>query len=239
MGLTGIGIVCMEWDMVSIDGGRAIIEIPSAPEAGDEKWRFSASGRIDRIEVLPQKHGWIREEGKEEIVPLDLDIGDHDSSLRHIVIREVKSIEGPEKKDIGKRHKAAILNEVQLALYARSWELANPGDRVVAVGVSEVGEWTNHLLELDESVLTDINDEVADIGTDISSLLHRRRGESHSDPKSVPFRAWLRHRLEISGRVVEAASRGQVNPTPSAKMCSYCPVKMSCGLDIAFKGGFS
>lgn len=239
MGLTGIGIVCMEWDMVSIDSGRAIIEIPSAPEAGDEKWRFSASGRIDRIEVLPQKHGWIREEGKEEIVPLDLDIGDHDSSLRHIVIREVKSIEGPEKKDIGKRHKAAILNEVQLALYARSWELANPGDRVVAVGVSEVGEWTNHLLELDESVLTDINDEVADIGTDISSLLHRRRGESHSDPKSVPFRAWLRHRLEISGRVVEAASRGQVNPTPSAKMCSYCPVKMSCGLDIAFKGGFS
>lgn len=239
MGLTGIGIVCMEWDMVSIDGGRATIEIPPAPEAGDENWRFSASGRIDRIEILPQKQGWVRKEGKEEIMPLDLDIGDHDPSLRHVVIREVKSIEGPEKPDIGKRHKTAILNEVQLALYARSWELSHPGDRVVAVGVSEVGEWTNHLLELDESVLTGIDDDVADIGTDLGRLLHRRRGESHSDPQSVPFRAWLRHRLEISGRVVEAASRGQVNPTPSAKMCSYCPVKMSCGLDIAFKGGFS
>ena len=92
---------------------------------------------------------------------------------------------------------------------------------------------------LDDSVLTDVDVNVADIGTGLGRLLHRRRGESHTNPKSVPFRAWLRHRLEISGRVVEAASKGQVNPTPSAKMCSYCPVKMSCGLDIAFKGGFS
>ena len=239
MELTGIGVVCMEWDMVSLNGGRATIEIPPAPEAGDDKWKFSASGRIDRIEVLPQKQGWVREEGKREIMPLDLDIGDEDPSIRHVVIREVKSVEGPEKKDIGKRHKTAILDEVQLALYARSWELSNPGDRVVAVGVSEVGEVTNHLLELDDSVLTDADTNVADIGTELGRLLHRRRGESHSNPKSVPFRAWLRHRLEISGRVVEAASKGQVNPTPSAKMCSYCPVKMSCGLDIAFKGGFS
>ncbi|MBK29769.1 MAG: hypothetical protein CMB49_03550 [Euryarchaeota archaeon] len=239
MGLTGSGVLSMEWELKSIKGGPSIINVEPSIEFPEDSWSFGLSGRIDRVEVLPQKDGWQRIDGKAEVVPLDLDIGDEDPSLRHIIIREIKSITGPDKGDSGKRHRKALLQEVQLALYARAWELANPGDRVVAVGVSEVGEGTKHLLEIDTSVLSEFGEELTDESTELVAPLHRRRGESHKDPRSVPFRAWLRHRLEVSGRMADAASSGQVNPTPSAKMCGYCPVKMSCGLDSAFKGGFA
>ena len=239
MAMTGSGILSMEWDLKSSDGGPAIIQIEPSVELPDESWSIPLSGRIDRVEILPQEDGWLRPEGMSEVVPLDLDLDDKDPSVRHIVIREIKSISGPEKGEYGKRHSKALLHEVQLALYARAWELAHPGDRVVAVGVTEVGEDTYHLLEIDETVLSDLGEELTDEVSTSVAQLHRRRGESHKDPRSIPFRAWLRHRLEISGKVVAAASSGQVNPTPSAKLCGYCPVKMSCGIDSAFNGGFA
>ena len=239
--LTGAGLVAMEWDLVGTANSRASIVVPPSPEDEDEEngWTFELSGRIDRIDVLPQAEGWLRKAGFREPMPLDLDFDDDDPSLRHIIIREVKSIEGPGPNENGKRHQKAILQEVQLALYARAWELANPGDRVVAVGVSEIGEDTSHWLEIDESVLDSVDSTIADEVTQLGAQLHRRRGESPSQPRSVPFRAWLRHRLEISGRSIEAAESGLVHPTPSHQVCGYCPVSMACGFDLSFSGGFS
>ena len=124
-----------------------------------------------------------------------------------------------------------------MALYARAWEIANPGDRVIAIGVTEVGEETSHWLEVDESVEA-ISEMAMDGATKFVEPLHRRRDESHDNLVSIPFRAWLRHRLEVSGRTIEAAESGAVHPTPSSSACGFCPVTSACGLDELFSGGF-
>jgi hypothetical protein len=236
MTISETGILSLEWDVKTHRGSRLSIEVPEL-KGTEGSWNFSISGRIDRIEVVPQGDGWTRKEGKKEIVPLDLDTDDEDFSLRHIIIRELKTIEGPKSGDSGKRHKRGILEEVQLALYARAWEIANPGDRVIAVGVTEVGEETNHWLEVDESV-EGISEMAMDGDAKLVEALHRRRDESPDDLVSIPFRAWLRHRLEVSGRTIEAAESGAVHPTPSSSSCGFCPVTSACGLDELFSGGF-
>ena len=40
------------------------------------------------------------------------------------------------------------MQELQLALYARAWELQNPGDLVVGAGISILGPKTVHFVEL-------------------------------------------------------------------------------------------
>ena len=69
-----------------------------------------------------------------------------------VVIRDLKSVTGPSPKYAGLRHTRCLFEDLQLALYARAWELLHPNDRVVGVGASEIGENTVHYVELDSAL---------------------------------------------------------------------------------------
>ena len=83
--------------------------------AGD----FLFRGRIDRVDQL-----------------LTNDTRD---KHRLVIIRDMKTVNGPKIKR-GVRHRQAIFDELQLALYAAAWEAAYPNDRVIGVGITEVGD---------------------------------------------------------------------------------------------------
>ena len=48
----------------------------------------------------------------------------------------MKTVNGPKTKQRGERHRRAIFDELQLALYAKAWEEAYPDDRVIGVGIT-------------------------------------------------------------------------------------------------------
>jgi hypothetical protein len=133
---------------------------------------------------------------------------------RWIIIRDLKSLEGPKPNEGGDRHRRAIFDEVQLGVYARAWELINPGDRVVGVGVSEVGEDTVHYVDID----SDLREYLIDLSIgeifENCQIHYRNLGEA-APPKSSAFRAWMSERIRTSTRAVTAAENGMVNPTPS------------------------
>lgn len=182
---------------------------------------FSIRGRLDRADEIiidiPESH--------DEIQPLDMDISDPIKASRLVIIRDLKSIEGPSSSASGKRHERALTEELQLALYARSWEIAHPGDRVVGAGITEVGEWTTHFVELDPEFLH-LTEEM-ELGqiTQHCSFLYRR--EDDEELRSNPFRAWMRNRLETALEVAQIAGQGRREPRPS-KSCNWCPVKQAC-----------
>jgi len=178
-------------------------------------------GRLDRADKiiidLP--------ETTDEIQPLDMDLSDPIRANRLVIIRDLKSIEGPNSSAAGKRHERALTEELQLALYARAWEIANPGDRVVGAGITEVGEWTTHFVELDPEFLQ--LTEGMELGkiTQHCSFLYRR--EDDDELRSNPFRAWMRNRLQTALEVAQIAGQGRREPRPS-KSCNWCPVKQAC-----------
>ena len=59
-----------------------------------------------------------------EGMPLFFD-GNGPPAKRFIIIRDLKTIEGPKPGEDGIRHVAGLFKEIQLALYARAWELAH------------------------------------------------------------------------------------------------------------------
>jgi hypothetical protein len=139
----------------------------------------------------------------------------------------LKTIKGPKVGEEGDRHRRAIFDEVQLGVYARAWEILNPGDRVVGVGVSEVGEDTVHYVDIDSDLKEYLED--LSIGTPFENCqIHYRNLGEVAPPKSNAFRAWISERIRTSTRVVTAAEKGMVNPTPSKNTCKYCLVKNSC-----------
>ena len=55
--------------------------------------------------------------------------------VRDRIIRDMKTVNGPKNKQRGERHRRAIFDELQLALYAKVLEEAYPDDRVIGVGL--------------------------------------------------------------------------------------------------------
>ena len=141
---------------------------------------FKIRGRIDRVDQIvldPHQREKAVADGvlsKEPVSqPMPLNSGPVPSANRLVVIRDLKTVNGPKAGEKGDRHRRGLFDEVQLSLYARSWELAFPGDRVVGIGVTEIGESTAHYLEMDQSVSKYLQD--AEIGeqTFYSQKLHR------------------------------------------------------------------
>ena len=184
------------------------------------------TGFIDRVDVV---HLPDREEGDETVAPLDWSEGSGWNPKRLILIRDLKSVDGPKAAKIGERHRKAIFDELQLGLYARSWEIAHPGDLVIGVGISEVGASTSHSLEVSPAFVELLDENgIGDITT-FTHDTHRLPSED-AEPASDPFRAWMRERLTTAFDVADAANSGRVHATPEESVCTWCKVKEACGL---------
>ena len=199
--------VACEWNLNSVKGGCTIhTKLDDKLEIS-----FKLSGRIDRVDVV-EIPPHIKEQALVDEVITD--------GQRWVIIRDLKNIEGPKIDKQGSRHRTAIFEEVQLALYARAWELANPMDRVIGVGISEVGEVTRHYVELDSTVSKYFEGIKVGIVTNYTSNHFR----ASSDTKSIPnvgFRAWIDERITTSARAIYSAQQGNFHPTP-CKQCYYC-----------------
>ena len=149
-----------------------------------------------------------------------------------MAIRDLKTSESKAAKD---RHHDGLLDELQLALYARAWEIAHPGDLVVAAGISLFSHHTEHMLEMSTQYSTSHENLQLGTRTDITTSLHRFPDESPS-PHSDHFRAWLAQRLAVALRVAAGATAGKVHPTPSPGVCGYCPVRNVC--EVRMEAGF-
>jgi hypothetical protein len=74
--------------------------------------------------------------------------GKEPPTKRFIIIRDLKTIKGPKPGKTGNRHATRLFKKIQLALYARAWKISHPGDQVVGVGITEVGDDTEHFVEI-------------------------------------------------------------------------------------------
>ncbi len=184
------------------------------------------TGFIDRVDVFPSSDN---QDGDDTVAPLDWSEESKWKPKRLILIRDIKSVDGPKSARIGERHRKALFDELQLGLYARSWEIAHPGDLVIGVGISEVGSFTNHSLEISQSFVELLDENgVGDITT-FTHETHRRPDEA-SGASGDAFRAWMRERLTTAFDVADAANSGRVHATPEEYVCTWCRVKEACGL---------
>ena len=191
-------------------------------------------GQIDRVDLVPfdlEKNIWIDQEGHEEIAPLDLHNRNNWKPRRLVIIRDIKTTE---KTKVKERHYKGLLEELQLALYARAWEIAHPGDLVIGAGISILGHKTSHFVELSENSLVK-NLQKFGNKTDITKNLFRFLNEDNS-PDSDPFRAWLVSRISVALKVSNRANLGFINPTPNKSNCKYCAVSNLC--DVKLEGDF-
>ena len=225
--LTNVAPIATEWELSGEDGKHVRIELPESSEES-----FLLRGRIDRVDQLVNIS--TEESETQEIVPLDFDLENPPKSKRLIILRDIKSIDGTKDNGDNERHLKGIFNELQLALYARAWEVANPGDRVIGVGATQVGNQTQHYVEIDPEffdLCTQLN--VGIVGGDTHG--HYRMPGDSKDEKSNPFRAWMRERITTAIRVINGAKSGNIHPEPS-RMCKYCPISDAC--PSAQRGGW-
>ena len=242
LALRDVAPIACEWFCKS--NSNDSVTIDASDDFGKKK-HFKLAGRIDRVDevILPKslrklaiKNGLLTD-NTDDMKALTLGYQQPcGPAKRWIIIRDLKSLEGPKPKEGGDRHRKAIFDEVQLGVYARAWELINPGDRVVGVGVSEVGEDTVHYVDID----SDLREYLIDLSIgeifENCQIHYRNLGEG-APPKSSAFRAWMSERIRTSTRAVTAAEKGMVNPTPSKKNCKYCLVKSSCPVSSVVGGG--
>ena len=223
--------LCLEWDMSDYDVKGIEISVPHKI-SGEKLPPIRIRGLIDRVDVLPsnqESDTWINQDGDETIAPLRI----HNSGWkprRLIAIRDLKTSESKTAED---RHSDGLLQELQLALYSRAWEIAHPGDLVVAAGISLFSHDTEHMVEVSSSHLS--NQAKIGTRTDITAPLFRFIDEPTS-PDSDHFRAWLTHRLTVALRAAKGAAEGRVHPTPSEGVCAYCSVSDVC--DVRMEGRF-
>jgi hypothetical protein len=195
-------LIC-EWRIGTDKGHQLSIE--GQTDSGKNQ-SFILSGRVDRVD--------------------ELYLPDKASEGRLIIIRDMKTIAGPKLNNRGDRHRRAIFDELQLALYAKAWETAYPKDRVIGVGITEVGEDTQYYVELDTDFIGLVGEESIGNITTYTSNTYRDKQEQ-SAGKSNGFRAWLDERLTTAIRVINGANSGQANPTVSNN-CNYCKVRRMC-----------
>ena len=184
------------------------------------------TGFIDRVDVFPDV---TLEGGDDSIAPLDWTESSDWKPKRLVLIRDIKSVDGPSKSRIGDRHRKALFDELQLGLYARCWEISHPGDLVIGVGISEVGSSTSHSVEVSPAFAELLEDNGVGAITSLTHNTHRFPSEE-SEADSDPFRAWMMERLTTAFDVADAADSGLVHATPEEGICTWCRVKEACGL---------
>ena len=199
--------IACEWKLASGSNGCVI----TTKVNDNVDFTFRLSGRIDRVDAV-----LISDENRERA----RDDGILNEQQRWVIIRDLKNIEGPKQGKQGSRHRTAIFDEVQLALYARAWEYANPNDRVVGVGISEVGEETHHYVEVDDSILKYLADVSIGVVTNYTAN-HFPTKQAIGDSHTSGFRAWIEERIQTSARAISSAEAGNFHPTP-CKQCYYC-----------------
>ncbi|MGB1579061.1 MAG: PD-(D/E)XK nuclease family protein [Candidatus Poseidoniaceae archaeon] len=217
--LTGVSPMATEWAIVDGQGEAPAVVL------SDDMEPQPLRCRIDRADEV------ILDEARRQAA-IDAGLIDEDGPERLVILRDVKSVVGPQRTKEQERHLRALYDEVQLAAYALAWEAARPQDRVVGVGISSVGAGTWHHVELDTAwtaILDGLN-----IGQVTSHLWQTHPSALRDGTPSSPFRRWLQERALTMARAVQAASEGHVNPTPS-KACSSCSVASACG--VAHLGG--
>ena len=229
LGLTSASPIASEWALqqqseqyVEIQGFNDLMEIST----------LNIRGRIDRVdsvvftdEVVEQLNGsGLFAESAEEL-PLIFD-GKEPPAKRFIIIRDIKTIEGPKPGQEGSRHASGLFKEIQLAVYARAWEIAHPGDRVIGVGISEVGDDTEHFVEIDPRFKPYTS--LLNIGSQTAySSNHFRLPNEGPSPQSNSFRAWMSSRITAAIRARDASELGWNHPTPGSH-CSYCSLANAC-----------
>jgi len=232
LGANASALLAIEWPLTSGKKNKGImLELPESGEAVPSGIRLR--GTIDRVEIIPFPDlggKFVNESGEDSECPLDLDLDESWNAQRLVVIRDLKSLEGPGKGKSGDRHLRELLEGVQLALYARAWEVTHPGDRVIGVGISEVGEESGLYIEADPEFQAHLSSLVIGNVECSTQTLYRRPNEISKPPTSNPFRAWMRHRLTAALRIGQMSEKGRVIPTPSDLTCTYCSVKEACGL---------
>jgi len=157
------------------------------------------------------------------------------AAQRLVVIRDLKTVRGPDAASAGLRHMRCLFEDLQLALYARAWELLHPNDRVIGVGASEVGEFTTHYVELD-SDLVSLREHLS-IGEVTEVFSQHFPASTQTGAATTPFRRWMAERLTVAQRAVDTAQQGHVHPTPGSH-CSYCAVAHSCDVSEYSGGDF-
>ena len=195
-----------EWKVGKNGKSSVTIELPASPEQKGETKDFRFTGFIDKVDEVISNYELQNEA---EIVPLDLDLGQNVPVSKLVIIRDIKSVDGPRDDGKDSRHMKGLFDELQLALYARAWEICNPGHRVIGVGVTQVGMDTLPWVELDPDFTDLLNQSSVGVVTQHLVNQYRRPGElkpAHSNP----FRAWMRERITTSIRVIENAKAGKI-----------------------------
>ena len=187
---------------------RQPVEISGHNENGQED-SFLLRGRIDRVDE-------INVEGQAD-------------GQRLIIIRDMKTVNGPKLNQRGQRHRKAIFDELQLALYAKAWEAANPNDRVVGVGITEVGDDTEYYVEMDPEYIDSVQHMSIGKITTYTSMTYRDIDEK-TGGSSNGFRAWLDERVRTALRVIGGAKAGHVNPTVSAVSYTHLTLPTKSGV---------
>ena len=210
--------IACEWELTQ--NGKKSLSIEVISDDGST-FSFDLFGRIDRVDSV------ILDEDMKQKAILDGVLSKEESShQRWVIIRDLKSLEGPKEKDKGDRHRRGIFDELQLALYAKAWEISNPGDRVVGVGISEIGETTTHYVELDYTLSEYLATAKLGTQTYYTSVHYRPLKLTEGFVKNG-FRNWLDERLRTVARVIMHADSGFAQPMPG-KQCSYCSVRVMC-----------
>ena len=216
----------LEWSIEERSTGGVEISLPVELTGGKELPPIRVRGYIDRVDLLPHDEEgeiWLDAGGDQSVAPIRI----HNSGWKPRRLVAIRDLKTSESKSASERHSNGLLDELQLALYARSWEITHPGDLVVGAGISLFGHHSEHVIEL-SGWFTKSHQQI-NIGTrtDITANLYRFTDEKPS-PDSDHFRAWLAHRLSVALRVASRASSGKVHPTPSKPVCRYCPVSNTC-----------
>ncbi len=199
--------IACEWNL---NDGNNVCVITTE---GDKETAFSfnLSGRIDRVDVV-----FVPDEIKQQAAA----DGVYSDNQRWIIIRDLKNIDGPKKDKQGSRHRTAIFDEVQLALYAKAWENAHPDDVVIGVGISEVGEQTHHYVEVDSTAMKYLRLAKIGIITNYTAN-HFTSSQDNSESEVSGFRSWIEERIQTSARAIISAEEGNFHPTP-CQQCYYC-----------------
>lgn len=217
LGLADLRLLAVEWRF----GLDAPCSIPLTDSADGPS--LAVRGAIDRVETIghgPPLDGVtpLHPRGSTPPGTPSTDTGPTPPSGRWVILRDLKRVHGPTPQDHARRHARSVLTSTQLALYARAWEVSHPGDTVVGVGVTEVGERTRHWLELDPRISPQGRWGRATAWT---TRLH---------PEArLPFRAWMARRLAQIQRLMEQVEDGFVAPNPG-DACDFCPVRGPCGM---------
>ncbi len=224
--------IALEWEIS--DGNEKGTEISLQPKETspnqEELPSIRVNGKIDRVDIIPfdvEGNKWVDETGSNEIAPLRLFETEDWKPRRRVIIRDLKTSE----RKPSERNKEGLLNELQLAIYARSWEITHPGDLVVGAGISTIGHSTEHLVESSDMCRPELESLAIGETTSLTGRLHRFPDESN-DPKSDSFRAWMAQRLSVALGVAQGAMEGRVHPTPSKSACMYCPVGSICAVKM-------